>query len=152
LIVRRAEAFTKSARRRLVQHPRYFFFDTGVLNGMLGNFEPSPDRIGGLMEHLVFSQIVHTASSWDREIRVSSFRTEHGAEVDFVVETGDDTWAIEVKASKSVGAHDVRGLERFRAFYGKKCGALVLYLGTVEKRIEHVDVLPWQVGLARMGL
>ena len=152
LIVRRAEAFAKSERRRLVQHPRYFFFDTGVLNGVMGNFEPSPDRIGVLMEHLVFNQIVHTASSLDQDIRVSSFRTEHGAEVDFIVETRKDTWAVEVKASKSIGRHDLRGLKRFRDFHGKKCGAAVLYLGTVEKLIEGIEILPWQVGLARMGL
>jgi len=152
LIVRRAEAFAKSERRRLVQHPRFFFFDTGVLNGVMGNFEPSPDRIGVLMEHLVFNQIVHTASSLDQDIRVSSFRTEHGAEVDFIVETRKDTWAVEVKASKSIGRHDLRGLKRFREFHGKKCGAVVLYLGTVEKRIEGIEILPWQVGLARMGL
>jgi uncharacterized protein len=152
LIVRRAEAFATSARRRLVQHPRYFFFDTGVLNGVLGNFEPSSDRIGTLMEHLVYNQIVHTASSLDQDIRVSSFRTEHGAEVDFIVETRKETWAVEVKASRSVGRHDLRGLERFRDFHGRKCGAAVLYLGAEEKRIEDVDVLPWQLGLERMGL
>jgi len=152
LIVRRAEAFAKSERRRLVQHPRFFFFDTGVLNGVMGNFEPSPDRVGVLMEHLVFNQIVHTASSLDLDIRVSSFRTEHGAEVDFIVRTKKDTWAVEVKASKSVGKHDLRGLKRFRDFHGKKCGAVVLYLGTVEKLIEGIEILPWQVGLERMGL
>jgi uncharacterized protein len=152
LIVRRADAFSRSARRRLVQHPRYFFFDTGVLNGVLGNFEPSPDRIGNLMEHLVFNQIVHTASSLDQDIRVSSFRTEHGAEVDFIVETRKETWAVEVKAGRSVGKHDLRGLERFRGFYGKKCRAAVLYLGAEEKRIEDVEILPWQLGLERMGL
>ena len=152
LIVRRSEAFAKSERRRLVQHPRYFFFDTGVLNGVMRNFEPSPDRIGALMEHLVFNQIVHTASSLDQHIRVSSFRTEHGAEVDFIVETKKQTWAVEVKASKSVGKHDLRGLKRFQEFHGKTCGAVILYLGTVEKLIEGIEILPWQVGLERMGL
>ena len=83
---------------------------------------------------------------------LSSFRTEHGAEVDFIVETRKDTWAIEVKASKSIGRHDLRGLKRFRDFHGKKCGAAVLYLGTVEKLIEGIEILPWQVGLARMAL
>ena len=118
----------------------------------MGNFEPSSDRIGVLIEHLVFNQIVHTASSLDQDIRVSSFRTEHGAEVDFIVESRKDTWAVEVKASKSIGKHDLRGLKRFRDFHGKKCGAAVLYLGTVEKLIDGVEILPWQVGLERMGL
>jgi predicted AAA+ superfamily ATPase len=35
LIIQPVEAFTKTSRRRLVQHPRYYFFDVGVLNGCL---------------------------------------------------------------------------------------------------------------------
>ncbi len=31
-------------------------------------------------------------------------------------------------------------------------GAVVLYLGTVEKQIEGIEILPWQAGLERMGL
>jgi molybdopterin synthase catalytic subunit len=59
---------------------------------------------------------------------------------------------VEEKASKSIGKHDLRGLKRFRDFHGKKCGAVVLYLGTVEKQVEGIEILPWQAGLERMGL
>ena len=87
----------------------------------------------------------------DREIRISSCRTEHGAEVDFIVETGKATWAVEVKASRSIGKHDLRGLKRFREFHGKGCGAVLLHLGTVEKAVDGIEVLPWQIGLERNG-
>ena len=71
LILRRCDAFRKSERRRLAQSPR-FFFDTGVLNGLLGNFTASADRIGTLFEHFLFNQIVDGAAARDREARVSS--------------------------------------------------------------------------------
>jgi predicted AAA+ superfamily ATPase len=35
LFVNRLAPFAKSARRRLVQHPRFYFFDPGDLNGLL---------------------------------------------------------------------------------------------------------------------
>lgn len=151
LLVHRAEAFAKSATRRLVQHPKLYFFDVGVLNGLLGNFVASPDRVGRLFEHLVYTQLVHSAAAFDDEVRVSSFRTEHGAEVDFIVERGGEVCAIEAKASRTVAPSDLRGLERFATWYGKPHRQMVWYLGRDAKRVGRVDVLPWQHGLRALG-
>jgi uncharacterized protein len=152
LIVRRAEPFTKSLSRRLVAHPKFFFFDVGVRNGLLGAFQPSADRIGGLFEQLVFSQLAAGADARDIEIRISSYRTEHGAEVDFIVEVAGEIWALELKASRNVSRTSFRGLRSFAELYGKPHRPLVLYLGDGPRRVEGVDVLPWQEGLKSMGL
>lgn len=151
LLVHRVTAFAKSATRRLVQHPKVFFFDVGVLNGLLGNFVASPDRIGRLFEHLVYTQLVHSAAAFDDDVRVSTFRTEHGGEVDFIVERGADVFAIEVKASRTVAASDLPGLERFADYYGKSHRRMVWYLGKEPKRMGDVDILPWQQGLRVIG-
>ncbi|MBI2963595.1 MAG: ATP-binding protein [Deltaproteobacteria bacterium] len=151
LVVHRLSPFSKSSTRRLVQHPKYYFFDVGVLNGLLGNFEASADRIGNLFEHLVVTQIIHSAAAFDREIRPSTFRTEHGLEVDVVCESGDELWAVEIKASRNVGAADLRGLRAFADFTGRKARLAVFYLGEVARRVAGVDVLPWQQGLEEMG-
>lgn len=152
LIVIRTDPFARSLRRQLVQHPKFFFFDVGVRNGLLNSFETPADRMGPLFEHLVFSQLVAAAAAADVDLRISSYRTEHGAEVDFIVETGRATWALEVKASRNVGTSDLRGLKSFAEFHGRAHVPLVLYLGGVRRRVEGVDVLPWQEALREMGL
>ncbi len=152
LIAQRCEPFARSTRPRLVQHPRYFFFDVGVLNGLLGNFQASADRIGSLFEHLVYSQIVHSAAAADRDVRVSTFRTEHGAEVDFVVELDGVVHAIEVKASRTIAAADTRGLARFADYHGKRHHPWVFYLGSQPKVVGTARVVPWQQGLKEIGL
>lgn len=152
LLVRRVEAFAKSETRRLVQHPRLFFFDVGVLNGLLENFEVSADRIGSLFEHLVCQQLFDSAASRGESIRVSSFRTEHGAEVDFVVELRGRVWAIETKASAQVSASDLSGLRRFGEYFGKSHEPRVWSLGAEARRVGGVSVLPWQHGLRELGL
>ena len=48
---------------KLIQHPKFFFFDVGALNGLIGNFTVSSDRIGMLFEHFIFNQITEFASS-----------------------------------------------------------------------------------------
>lgn len=47
---------------------------------------------------------------------------------------------------------DLRGLRVFADFFGKRHRALVLCLGAERRRIEGIDVLPWQEGLRALGL
>lgn len=152
LIVKRCDSFRKSERKRLVQRPRYFFFDTGVLNGLLKNFVVSSDRIGTLFEHLIFNQIVHSAEACDKPIRISSYRTEHGAEVDFILEFEGTTFAIELKASANINRVESRGMRSFSDYYGKKHRAVILYTGFYKKTIDGIDILPWQSFLKEIGL
>ncbi len=143
LIARRCLPFAKSQRKRLVQHPRIFFFDVGVLNGLIGSYDVSADRIGMLFEHFIFNQLIETAASLNQPINISSYRTEHGAEVDFILESHRELIAIEVKASRHVSTTDLRGLKNFQQYYGKPVRAVVLYLGEQKKIVDNVEVLPW---------
>ncbi len=143
LIVKRCNAFAKSSRKRLIQHPRYFFFDIGVLNGLMGNFIVSPDRIGMLFEHFIFNQLNEIATSMNEEIRISSYRTENNAEVDFIIERKNEIIAIEVKASRFVSSSDLRGLKSFQEFIKKPVRSVVLFLGDHSKIIDKVEILPW---------
>lgn len=152
LIVQRCESFSKSERRRLIQCPRFFFFDIGVLNALLGNFNMSPDRIGILFEHLVFNQIVHSAAAMDKDIRISSYRTGHGAEVDFIVELEEKVFAIEVKASKNIGPSDLRSFQSFKEFYPKPHKCYVVYLGDSAKKINDITILPFIDLIKELGL
>jgi uncharacterized protein len=136
LILTEVPSFTKSSKRRLVQHPRFYFFDVGVLNGSLGNFIISNDRIGVLFEHLCLQMIVSEAKARDQEIRVSVYRTEAGAEVDFIVERNNQTYAIEIKASKKIRSQDLKGLKSFTDFYGPEVKKIVITIN------ENILVLP----------
>lgn len=147
LILEPVPAFTKSSKRRLVQHPRYYFFDVGVLNGVLANFDVSADRRGNLFEHLCLQMITSEAKGRDEEIRISVYRTEAGAEVDFIVEKGKMVFAIEVKATKTIGSHDLTGLKSFRDFYGKKAQYLIFYLGERHQEVDGVQILPLHLGI-----
>lgn len=137
LVVEPIEAFTKSNKRRLIQHPRYYFFDVGVLNGCLGNFKASNDRIGNLFEHLFLQVLTSTAKAFDQNIRVSVYRTEAGAEVDFIIEKNNQLFAVEVKATKNIGKHDLRGLISFADFYKKPHHSLIVYLGENTLVLDH---------------
>ncbi len=152
LIVHRVAPFSSSLSRRLVQHPKFYFFDVGVRNGLLRSFDVGADRIGLLFEQLIASQILAAAAAKDLDLKLSTYRTEHGAEVDFIVEHSGATWAVELKASRHVNKADLRGLRSFAEYHGNQHTPLILYLGSSARHLDGIDVLPWQQGLQRMGL
>ena len=139
MLVHRVNAYKKGTYRRLIQHPRFFFFDNGVLNALLGSYAPSADRIGMLFETLVHNQLRAMMTAHGVRATISSYRTSNGAEVDFILSIDDgETWAIEVKASRNVGATDLRGLQSFAEAYGSKHRPVIVYQGHVEKQIDGV--------------
>jgi predicted AAA+ superfamily ATPase len=144
----RCDAFAKSERRRLIQHPRFFFFDNGVLNGILGNFKVSDDRRGMLFEHLVITQVYHTARAIGGEIRLSNYRTEHGAEVDLVIERADgEILAVECKSRGNVGSNDLEGFRSLGSYINKPHRKIIIYGGATPRRMDDVEILPFQLGL-----
>jgi predicted AAA+ superfamily ATPase len=152
LLIHRIDPFTKSAQRRLIQHPRYYLFDVGVLNGALGTFEISQDRIGNLFEHLVLQMLLSELKAHDLDYRLSVYRTEAGAEVDFVLEVGRKVFAIEVKASRTVGKSDFRGLKSFVDFHGGAVTPAVLYQGARTFTVDGVLILPIVAGFGPLGI
>jgi predicted AAA+ superfamily ATPase len=151
LLAHRLDAFAKSERRRLVQHPKYYLFDVGVYNALIGNFEVSGDRIGTLFEHLLVAQILSTAQAFDVDVRLATYRTEHGAEVDFILELGRETWAIEAKASRNVGRADTTGLASFAELFGRPHRRVITYLGQHRRALGDVDVWPYRDLLAELA-
>lgn len=151
LILHSLEPFSKNYKKRIVQHPRYYFFDVGVLNGCLNNFSASEDRKGRLFEHLFLQSLIASAQSQDDEYQVSVYRTRSGAEVDFIFEKGQELFAIEVKATQNIGPSDLNGLKSFSNFYNKPHQSLLIYLGEEERSIDGVLVKPFHKGLNFLG-
>lgn len=148
LIIRRCPAFAKSEKTRLVQHPKAYFFDCGVLNGLLGNFKISDDRREFLFETLFFNQLVTTLEALALDYRLSTFRTSGGAEVDFVLELDDKIFAIECKTG-FVRKQELGGFESLQSFLGRrKISHRIVVSDQLESlRLDKILVLPWQVFL-----
>ncbi|HLD61745.1 MAG TPA: ATP-binding protein [Patescibacteria group bacterium] len=148
LIVERVEPYVKSARKRILSSPRYYFFDLGVRNA-LARLPLSPDLInaqkGVLFEHAVMLEIIRRTRLLHKDYRVHFWRTQHGLEVDCVIDMGDEIVPIEIKASRSVSLSDIRGLRTFLEDYKKnaKRGYVITMGERKEKLAENIIALPW---------
>jgi len=120
---------------RLVKTPKLHLADTGVACALLGISAAAlwRDRtlLGQMLESFVLAELRRQASGQSEPIDLWHFRDRDGVEVDFVVgHAGDRISGIEVKASATVHASDLRGLRQLRAAAGKKFGCgVVLYDG-----------------------
>jgi predicted AAA+ superfamily ATPase len=136
-------AYRKRAKVKEVSHPKFYWFDAGVLRAAAGGIrEPLPsDWRGRALETWLFHELsayLHYSGSGGT---LSYWRTPSGSEVDFVWQKGNRTVAIEAKASKSY-AHKfgmgIRSLEE-----GIKLDQQwVVYLGEKSLKDGNIHVVP----------
>lgn len=139
-------------KENLIKHPKFYFFDTGVYNSLVGNFTPSLDRIGVLSEQLVFTQMLHSSWAQNIDVNISTFRTRRGIEVDFVVKLDSAVHAIEVKNSDVTGTEDCDGLIYFSKAHPECKKSYIFHMGIKERKMGPIWALPWQKGLREIGL
>lgn len=115
----RLQVFTRRARRELVAHPKFYYFDCGVFRSLRprGPLDRPEEIDGAALEGLVAQQLrAWIAYRGEREL-LAFWRTRSGLEVDFVVYGQAGLVAIEVKNTGRVRQGDLRGLEAFGADY-----------------------------------
>ena len=147
LIAFRLEPFLRSARKRLIRHPRYYLFDLGMANALTGSLHPdmveSRERFGRLFEHFVVLEAFRWRSYRSPGLRLYHWRSQHGSEVDLVAQQGSSVVAIEVKSGHDIRPASLTGLRSFK----KDCPrARCVCVCTAEHpyEINDVTVLPWR--------
>lgn len=143
LLAYRLPVFTRRAKRQLVDHPKFYWFDAGVYRA----FRPAgpldrPEEIdGAALEGLVAQHLRAWIAYSRRKASLSFWRTRAGNEVDFVV-YGERTFvAIEVTNSARVRPKDLSGLRSFGADY-PEARRVLLYRGRDRLLLDGVHVTP----------
>ena len=128
-LVRMLPPWSHNAVSRLTKTPKLHFLDTGLLAALRGTdvSQLQKDRAaerthwGPLLENFVVSEVLKLCTWSDKRLRVAHFRTKEQDEVDLVLEDRQGrVIGIEVKASATVRAPDLRGLRQLQAAVGNK--------------------------------
>ncbi|MFZ9812961.1 MAG: ATP-binding protein [Burkholderiaceae bacterium] len=148
----RLPVFARRAKRALVSHEKFYFFDAGVY----GSLRPTgpidkPQEIAGLaLEGLVAQHL----RAWIARRRAGEqlyfWRTKSGSEVDFVIYGPRVFRAWEVKHSGRVHPSDLRSLKAFKEDFPEASVGMV-YLGQEQLEIDGVAVIPCQQFLQGLG-
>ena len=112
----RVPAWTRSERRRLVSHPRYYFFDTGVTNALAHTLmdQLNPKVFGRRFEQFVICQLMACIHYKRLDRQLYYWQTNHGAEVDLLLCEGSRiVCALEIKSSQNIAGEQLGGLKSF---------------------------------------
>ena len=146
LIGFRVEPWRKSIRKRLSAHPKFYFFDPGVTNAINKRLTSPLDAQlkGRLFEQWVILETYRIINYEKSEANIFYWRTNHGAEVDLLIEKhGKLKAAIEIKSSSNIAGSHLSGLRAFREEY-PNVAAYIVCNSKNTYDLEKVKILNWE--------
>ncbi len=134
----RIPAFRKVMKRRLMQAPKFYYFDIGVANHLLHRKEMNRGSVdyGHAFEHLVIQEIYAWLHYTHSEETLSYWRTYTGIEVDAVI--GDARVAIEIKSTEEIQPRHTKGLKAFGEEHSDS-RRMVVSLDKFNRRIGDIE-------------
>lgn len=142
-------SYQKRPKRRVIQAPRFFFFDVGVTNCLLkrGKILPKSESFGRAFAHFIYQELRAHSHYSGLDYPISYWKTASQIEVDFIL--GDHQLAVEVKSSASVSSQHLHGVKAFAEEYA--VGSLIVVSQDPKpRRIGNVQILPWQLFLQKL--
>ena len=113
-------AYTRVVKRKLIQSPKFYYFDVAIPNHILHRraLQPGTDLFGHTLEHFVIQELrAFVSYTFGEDKALSYWRTlDNKYEVDALicdVLTNNVEVAIEVKSSDHVVSADTKGLKAF---------------------------------------
>lgn len=140
LVGYRLPAFTRVMKRRLVQAPRFYYFDVGIANHLLHRKDlvRGTTAYGHAFEHLVIQELYAFLHYRHSDEKLSFWRTYTGVEVDAVI--GDARVAIEIKSVEEVLPRHVKGLLSFGDDYPES-RRLIVSLDPFNRSVNGVETI-----------
>lgn len=149
LLAYQIPAFTKVKKRRLIQTPKFYLFDIGVVNSLTGrkNLQQGSADFGHAFEHLIFQEIIAYLGYNGCEQRLSYWRTSTGYEVDAIL--GDAETAIEIKSCEEVQSKHLHGLKAFKEEHPES-RLIIVSMDPMPRLFNGVEVWPAQKFLQQL--
>lgn len=141
-------AFTKRAKRRMFQKPKFYFFDTGVYRNLrqTGPLDTDQEIGGPALENLFFQNLRSINDSLHLGYRFYYYKTVNGTEVDFIAYGPNGFHAFEIKSSRNLISKHFRGLKAFSKVY-PEAKLHLFYLGKQKMYKDNITVHPFETDL-----
>lgn len=151
LMAYRVPVFTKRAKRRMINHPKFYFFDAGVYRTLrpAGPLDMPEEIEGASLETLLFQELNAANTDYALGYKIHYWRTASNAEVDFVLYGGKGIRAFEIKRTARVSEVMLKGLKSFLQDYPMS-KAYFIYGGSRQMRDGKISILPVKDALSSL--
>lgn len=137
--------FTRKAQRRLILHPKFYFFDAGLYRTLRpkGPLDSAAEIDGPVLETLLLQNLRAINDSLHFDYEIYFWRTASGLEVDFILYGPHGLHAIEVKRSRSIAKKDLSALHAFKEEY-PEATCWLAYGGEHRQYIDGITAVPFE--------
>ncbi len=151
LIAYRLPIFSKKAKRRLIVHPKFYFFDVGVYRTLrpLGPLDTPEEAEGAAFETLFFQELMALNHYYGNRYSLYYWRTSNNMEVDFILYGEKGLHAFEVKRSSRISSALLKGLYSFLKDY-PMASVYCIYGGDRYMRQDRIEMIPVKEALQRL--
>lgn len=134
--------------KRLVQQPKIYFYDTGLLCYLLGIEKPaqlhSHFARGNVFENLIITDLLKSRYNRGLQNNLFFWRDNHGKEVDCIIESNSKLYPLEIKSSSTKSLHFFDGVQYYAKLSKGKAGkGAVVYGGKEELVLSEGHLIPW---------
>lgn len=147
--------WTHSVRKQIIQSPKFYFFDCGVLNTICGEInieiKERSYRYGSLFETFIIQELIRINDYLETDFKFYYWRTNTGLEVDIILGKGihEPPIAIEIKLDTAPQEKDLHALKSFKS--ENKNARLYCFCNTPNSyKLENITVIPWQEGFTEI--
>ena len=102
-VIKRLGGFSRNLRKEVTEKSKYYFYDNGIRNAIIGQFNKIEDRddVGALFENFVFMERIKKCA-YDQAYRNFYYwRTYDGKEIDLIEEYDGKLFGYEFKWSEN---------------------------------------------------
>lgn len=133
-------AYTKVVKRKVVQAPKFYYFDVGVYNHLLNrtSLAPGTSEYGHCFEHFVIQELIAYIGYSHNRKKLSYWHTYNGKEVDAVI--GDAEIGIEIKSTEEVQSKHMSNFKEYgEEFPSSRC--IVVSRDPITRRVGNIEVI-----------
>lgn len=133
-------AFRKEIKRKVVQAPKFYYFDVGLANYLMGrhSLKRGTDDYGHAFEHYVMQEIIAYKGYNDKRDAISYWHTYDQKEVDVVI--GDAKVAVEIKSVEHVVTKHKKGLNAFGEEH-PDCRLILVSLDPITRKSGDTELI-----------
>lgn len=133
-------AFRKEVKRKVIQAPRFYYFDVGLANYLMGrhSLKRGTDDYGHAFEHYVMQEIIAYKGYNDKLDVISYWHTYDKKEVDVVI--GDAKVAIEIKSTDHIETRHKKGLKAFKEEH-PDCRLILVSLDPITRKSDDKELI-----------
>lgn len=151
LLSSRITAFAQRAKRKVIAHHKFYFFDVGVYRALrlMGPLDSVEEAEGAALETLFLQSLNAVNDYYNLGYKIHFWRTQSGEEVDFVLYGPRGFHAFEIKRSATITSKSLKGLKVFGEEY-PEAKLYIIFLGKQKEYHSSIEVIPFVEALKEL--